>query len=208
MDSTTDTRRPRLLKARVRHTRWMAIGLTGVIVLSHPMWNTEGWTHEIVEWIGYAALILCVLGRAWCSIYIGGRKTDELVSEGPYSLVRNPLYVFSFIGVTGIGILTGMITIMIVLIALFAVYYRAVVHREEAVLEENFGGRYRAYRARVPGWIPRFALWRAGPDITVNPRFLLYTMRDSAWFFIAFPALELVEFFQQSGVIPIVLRLP
>lgn len=208
MVSSTDTRQPGLLKGRVRHTRWMAVGLTVVLVLSHPIWNDEGWTHENVEWIGYAALILCVLGRAWCSIYIGGRKTDELVSGGPYSVVRNPLYVFSFIGVTGIGLLTGMVTIMIVLIALFAVYYRAVVHREEAVLREKFGGRYLAYRARVPRWIPRFSLWRDWPDITVKPRFLLYTLRDSAWFFIAFPALELVEFFQQSGVLPVVFRLP
>lgn len=64
-----------------------------------------------VEHLGLIAIMVCVLGRAWCSLYIGGRKKQEIVTCGPYSLCRNPLYVFSFIGAFGIGAQTGSLTV-------------------------------------------------------------------------------------------------
>ena len=38
-----------------------------------------------VEHLGLIAIMVCVLGRAWCSLYIGGRKKQEIVTSGPYS---------------------------------------------------------------------------------------------------------------------------
>jgi protein-S-isoprenylcysteine O-methyltransferase Ste14 len=35
--------------------------------------------------------------RLWSTLYIGGRKRVVLVSDGPYSLCRNPLYVGTFL---------------------------------------------------------------------------------------------------------------
>ncbi len=45
---------------------------------------------------------------------IGGRKILELVTDGPYSIMRNPLYVFSVIRVAGIGAQAGSVTIALV----------------------------------------------------------------------------------------------
>jgi protein-S-isoprenylcysteine O-methyltransferase Ste14 len=36
--------------------------------------------------------------RLWCSLYISGYKNSQLITSGPYSLCRNPLYFFSFVG--------------------------------------------------------------------------------------------------------------
>jgi hypothetical protein len=149
-----------------------------------------------------------VLGRAWCSAYIGGRKKYELIALGPYSVVRNPLYVFSFIGVAGIGFASGTVTFLVVLTALFAAYYRVVVAREEAFLASGFGEKFASYRARVPRWIPDFSLWQDAEEIAVKPRFLLITLRDSAIFLLAFPLLELVEYAHGAGLLPVLLRLP
>ena len=45
----------------------------------------EDGLHEYVEKFGIAAILLAILGRMWCTLYIGGRKSAEVVRNGPYS---------------------------------------------------------------------------------------------------------------------------
>ena len=61
----------------------------------------------MIEWFGIFAIILCIFGRTWTSLYIGGRKNRALLTKGPYSVVRNPLYVFSILGAAGAGAQLG-----------------------------------------------------------------------------------------------------
>ena len=44
--------------------------------------------HEYVEWIGGALILIAILGRTWCTLYIGGRKSAEVVTRRP--LFRDP----------------------------------------------------------------------------------------------------------------------
>lgn len=39
--------------------------------------------HKAIEWIGVVLIFICIFGRSWCSLYIGGRKKTELVTRGP-----------------------------------------------------------------------------------------------------------------------------
>ena len=39
----------------------------------------------MIEWAGIVLIVACILGRTWASLYIGGRKIDALVMDGPYS---------------------------------------------------------------------------------------------------------------------------
>lgn len=197
-----------LLKARIRHSRMAGGLLLLAMILSLPAWRSEGLLHEALDWAGYAAVIACVLGRSWCAAYIGGRKNEELVTVGPFSVVRNPLYAFTFLGALGIGLCTATLTFTLLLPVAFALYYRVVVRREEAFLDAAFGDDYRRYAARVPRWIPEPRLWRDRAEVRVRPHFLLHTIRDSAAFFIAPPVLELVETLHDTGALPWLVRLP
>jgi len=76
------------------------LGLTGLTLVSQSTTGLESQMHEGVEAVGLAAIVFAIVGRAWCSLYIGGRKKAEIVSRGPYSITRNPLYVFSFFGMS------------------------------------------------------------------------------------------------------------
>lgn len=205
---TTNTAPPPLIKARMRHTRLLMLMLFPIVVFSIGMVNHESFTHEVMDWGGYVLIIVCVLGRAYCSVFIGGRKNDDLVTEGPFSVVRNPLYVFSFIGVVGIGLQSGMFTLLALLVLVFMTYYPRVIRQEEAFLMNRFGSDYQRYMAHVPRWWPRLSLWREPGEIPTRPRFIRETMMDASLFFLALPCFELLEALHENGMLPHYLLLP
>ncbi|MCB0335978.1 MAG: isoprenylcysteine carboxylmethyltransferase family protein, partial [Bdellovibrionales bacterium] len=90
------------------------------------------------------------LGRLWCTVYIAGNKTGVLVTEGPFSLCRNPLYFFSLLGAVGVGLATETITIPILILVLFAFWYPLVIKDEEERLREVHGAAYGKYCEKVP----------------------------------------------------------
>lgn len=166
------------------------------------------WLHDGVETVGIAMIVICVVGRAWCSLYIGGRKKAEIVTGGPYSLCRNPLYLFSFIGAFGMGAQTGSIVIAVLFVVIaFAVFY-VTVRQEEVWLTTTFGDEYRAYCARTPRFWPRFSKWRDTDTIEVLPVFFLTTLRDGLAFFLAIPIFEALEQAQAVGWVRVLFSMP
>jgi protein-S-isoprenylcysteine O-methyltransferase Ste14 len=135
---------------------------------------------------GFVAVLIAMLGRLWCALYIAGRKNAELCQDGPYSLVRNPLYVFSFLGAVGIALAGARTGFAPIVAALFLVYYHFVVRAEERQLAELFPGTYAAYCARVPRGLPRLNGYRSRTLLTLDPRFVTRAAREVVWFPIAF----------------------
>ncbi len=74
-----------------------------VIALIFVRSQSTGSLHEYIEAFGISLIVAAIIGRMWCTLYIGGRKSAEIVQSGPYSVTRNPLYVFSSIGAVGIA---------------------------------------------------------------------------------------------------------
>lgn len=164
--------------------------------------------HEGVEWTGIILILLCMLGRAWCTLYIGGRKNDMLVTDGPYSICRNPLYTFSIIGAVGVGAQFGSVTSAFIA-GLFAyIVFSWTAAREEAALLATFGERYHAYTAQVPRFFPRFRLWTSPDSIVVQPRKMLLTLADAAVFFVAIPVVETFEYLHDAGYLTTYFTLP
>lgn len=188
----------------------LAACLVGVVVLA-ALTRTIGGESDLHEWmeaIGLAFIGVCVVGRAWCSLYIGGRKKAEIVDRGPYSISRNPLYVFSFIGAFGIGAQTGSVTLacLFTLIA-YGVFY-VTVRREEDWLSATFGEPYRAYCARTPRFLPDFRQWRDQDTLEIRPIFFLTTLRDGLVFFMAIPIFEALEHAQDVGWVRVLYSVP
>ena len=161
-----------------------------------------------VEHLGLIAIMVCVLGRAWCSLYIGGRKKQEIVTCGPYSLCRNPLYVFSFIGAFGIGAQTGSLTVGATFAVACWIVFRIVASREEGFLTSAFGDTYRSYVVRTPRFVPNLRLWRDEAELSVRPAFFLRTVRDGLVFLLALPVFEGLEHLQNLGWLDALIALP
>ena len=91
-------------KFRIQLTQIFVIILMGTITVSSSAWEIKTpFFSTILFFIGIILVGIASFGRLWCSLYIAGYKTDNLVTEGPYSMCRNPLYFFSFIGALGVG---------------------------------------------------------------------------------------------------------
>jgi protein-S-isoprenylcysteine O-methyltransferase Ste14 len=200
-----DLRRVQLIRKGV-----LLISILGVIAFAAVTRSIGGDTllHEGLEAVGLALIGICIIGRAWCSLYIGGRKKAEIVDRGPYSITRNPLYVFSFMGAFGMGALTGSATIAMMFLLIAVAVFAATVRREEAWLSSTFGEVYTAYVARTPRFWPNLSLWRDGDTLEIRPAFFVRTLRDGAVMVLAYPLFESMEYFQDIGWIKIIMSLP
>jgi protein-S-isoprenylcysteine O-methyltransferase Ste14 len=77
----------------------------------------------------------------------------RIVSEGPYRLIRNPMYLGHLIFFAGLALALHS-WIGAALLAYHAVWFDRRVREDESHLEQLFGEAYRAYRARSRRWIP------------------------------------------------------
>jgi protein-S-isoprenylcysteine O-methyltransferase Ste14 len=196
-----------LLKARVRHTRIFLALLVPLVAVTSPSWPESSLPHEAMEWAGHLLVPAGVLIRVFASLYIGGRKNDELITDGPFSIVRNPLYVGSFGATTGLALLTGSLVMTALLALSFAAYYSATIAREEVFLHRKFGVRYRRYARRVPRWIPSPGLWESPEELAAKPRFVLRTILDGSLFLLCIPILESLCELRSAGAVPTLLTL-
>lgn len=199
---------PAMHKSRIKETRVVAILFAGALLVTQSMWGTDGLLPQALRWAGYFLIILCVLGRTWSAAYIGGHKARIIVDLGPYSTTRNPLYVFSFLGAIGIGFCTGMVTPALVIGAIYVVYYRMIVAREEEHLSARHGEIYRDYVARVPRWIPDATLWQEADAPMGYPRNVYLAARDASVFFLSWPMFAFIGWLQNMEILPVLLRLP
>lgn len=183
------------------------IGVVGLAFVTRSMGGADA-LHEGIEAFGLGLIIVCIVGRAWCSLYIGGRKKTEIVDRGPYSISRNPLYVFSFMGAFGVGAQTGSVTLATIFLLLTVAVFYATVKREEAWLSGAFGWTYLDYCERTPRFGPDFSKWRDADSLEVRPQFFLTTLRDGLVFLLAVPLFESVEKLQDLGWLSALVRLP
>jgi len=196
----------------VQKIRKVAVGLSllvliGLALVSQSFGGSDGRWHEAVEATGLAAILVAIVGRAWCSLYVGGRKKAEIVARGPYSITRNPLYLFSFVAAFGMGAQSGTLTIALLFVIAAILVFSLTVQREERFLRAQFGAVYAAYVARIPRFWPRFSLWQDEAELTIRPSFFAVTIRDGLTFFLAIPLFELIDAGQQGGTFSVLAHL-
>ena len=93
---------------------------------------------------------LILMWRGWKLIH-GAR--GELVTSGPYRLVRHPQYSAFFLMTMGFLIQWPTLITVVMWPILMFVYYRLAL-REERDMAAAFGDRYHEYAARTPRFMP------------------------------------------------------
>ncbi|NTU60700.1 MAG: isoprenylcysteine carboxylmethyltransferase family protein, partial [Deltaproteobacteria bacterium] len=93
--------------------------------------------------LGFLPAVLGEAIRTWSSGVIV--KNKALATEGPYSLVRNPLYVGNFLIGLGGAIMSGRVFLVALFLALFIPVYRGLVASEEKYLLGRYGETFEEY---------------------------------------------------------------
>jgi protein-S-isoprenylcysteine O-methyltransferase Ste14 len=198
---------------QVQAVRKVVIGFALVIgiflfAVTNSRYPSGGTVHEMIEWAGIVFIVICILGRTWTSLYIGGRKIEQLVMIGPYSITRNPLYFFSVIGAAGFGAQLGSIAVAITFAVLTWLVFHVVIIQEERVLADRFGAVFADYQKAVPRFFPNVKLWHDEPTLVIRPPRVLRTFVDASVFLLSVPIAEIFEWLQDSGALPVLLVLP
>lgn len=184
---------------------WSRVGIAVLllfVLLSAPPKILSGWGAELSELLGYALLVVAALWRIWCLVFIGGTKNGQLAATGPYSVVRNPLYLGSFLGWVGFGFAVEQPWLGALIALIFCALYPAVVTKEETRLAAEFGERYRAYASAVPRWVPDWSLYREPETVVASPRHIRKGILDAMWFLWAFAFWEFVEQLHTRQLLP------
>jgi protein-S-isoprenylcysteine O-methyltransferase Ste14 len=111
-------------------------------------------TSILFSCIGFALVVLGGFGRIWSSLYLEGFKTKKLIKDGPYSMVRNPLYFFSLTILLGICFAIKSIPISIALLLVFVLFHVPTIINEEKVLLSTHDKSYKAYYESTPRLLP------------------------------------------------------
>jgi len=197
-----------LLGTRIFMTQMVAVVAAALLALATPVWEDGGFTAMLLEFAGLVLVVAGALGRLWASMYIAGYKGDKIITQGPYSMVRHPLYFFSLIGVTGIGLVAKSLVVLALLLVAFHLYYPFVVRREENDLSARHGEAYDRYARTVPRFFPRPSLFNEPETYPVNAGKYRRCFVDASFFILVVGVLRLLEGLHSSGVLPDLLRIP
>ncbi len=152
--------------------------------------------------LGYALTGVGVIGRVWCLSYIAGHKTAELVTDGPYSLCRNPLYFFSLLGAVGVGLGSSTLTFPLLVMVGFGAYYPGVLKSEAGRLSEIHGDAYQAYRQTTPALLPSLKHFHESSEQLIQCRAFRRGLFDTIWFFAALALMHVFAEWHHSGLLP------
>jgi len=184
-----------------RHRRlisWLVTVPMLVILFRSPINEGSPWS-PVMEYGGFAMLIVAAVGRIWTSLFICGRKDTELVTDGPFSLCRNPLYLFSFVGAVGLMLAAENFWLAALMIPVFWGYYHFVIRGEERRLAAIFGPSYEAYKKETPRVFPRFSNYRSRGSVEIKLPVMNRAILDASLFLVLIVLIELLEEFKLGG---------
>lgn len=108
-----------------------------------------------IPWALYLTTVIVVIGigiRMWASGFI--IKNKELATNGPYALVRHPLYVGNILVVFAFAGASGLWWTFLVTIAFLAFYYPPAIEYEDRKLSAIFGESWKEFAEHTPALLP------------------------------------------------------
>lgn len=114
--------------------------------------------------VASAGALVRVFTSGFAALGTSGRakvaaEASELNTTGPYSLVRNPLYLGRILNFTGLAMLSGSWVFGVIVFLLAILVYERISVYEEEFLRGKFGAAHTAWAKDVPALFPRLSGW-------------------------------------------------
>jgi len=157
---------------------------------------------------GSLLVLLGVTMRTWAVLYLGCREAKGLVTLGPYSLCRNPLYLGTFLILVGSALcFRNVVMAAFAFVAVLPIHVAAILS-EERRLTKLYGAAYEAYRRATPRFLPNPWRYRSSSEVVLPTRAIRRAAVDGVGFLLIPAFARLVELLQQAGVLPVIWHLP
>jgi protein-S-isoprenylcysteine O-methyltransferase Ste14 len=147
-----------------RQRSWLPVPAALVLVVLHQGETRATWP----LFVGPSLVVTGQTLRLWAVRHIGiisrtrTTRFGPFVTDGPYAVLRNPLYVGNWLLWTGFAVWSGLLWMLPIAWGIFVLQYGAITRWEEERLRLHFGSAYDTYAGNVPRWRPRWmALHRA-----------------------------------------------
>jgi protein-S-isoprenylcysteine O-methyltransferase Ste14 len=196
------------MRKRIVVAKLLFLPVIGMALISHHVYQDGSFVDLSLEITGLALIVACAMGRVWTAAYISGNKNTDLVVDGPYSIVRNPLYFFSLLGFVGMGLAFESVALALMLAILFFATHLPAIASEEQKLRDIFGQQYDDYVWSVPRLIPRS--WRPSNPGVVKFKSSMYSraVLDCSLIMCVFMIGHTIEWAHLNQLLPVVFRLP
>lgn len=189
-------------KIRIAVLRLFFVLAIPLILFTRSAWMGDKLLFEVLEQLGVLMVITAVLGRFWAILYIGAVKNKTVMQDGPYSICRHPLYLFSTIGVIGFGLMLGSFVLTLILGGGAFLILSRTAAREEGFLRTEFGQAYADYAAQVPRIWPKLSQFRTEPTVTSSLTAVRTNLFDALVFLAFIPMAEVIEGLKEMALWP------
>lgn len=193
--------------SNLKHSFWfqwravisaISLGLAlGITIFSPPVVLEGSWLDLGFDFLAWSLFLIAIGIRLWSTMYIGGKKSHGVISQGPYSICRNPLYWGTFFICLSQSLFLHSFTFLLGIVAPVAIYMFRVVPAEEHHLLSKFPLEYGAYRDKVSAWWPSFAHFVSGSQVAVDMRGMGTELRRiTSWVWLPF-LMEAINLFRE-----------
>jgi protein-S-isoprenylcysteine O-methyltransferase Ste14 len=145
----------------------LACAFVGTL-FTRPLFARGSSIDTVVFVLAWPVFIVGGFMRLWGTLYVGGRKDKRLVTDGPYSICRNPLYVGSLLLGISLAMFLKSGLFLVAIVAVSTAYAAYLVPHEEQRLLRRFGRPYEDYRRQTPRFIPRLGRFHSPSVIRVS----------------------------------------
>jgi protein-S-isoprenylcysteine O-methyltransferase Ste14 len=173
-----------------------AVGFMALWFFTAPGFPVSEQFADFLRHMGGVLVALGVVGRMYSSLTIAANKNEKLVMTEMYSVVRNPLYFFSFFIVIGAGLLTTRLDLTLYLAAVYMICFYPMILNEERYLKQKFKANYTNYMKNTPRIIPDFSKWKAREKMEINMRLVTRTTRDAGLALLIIPVVATIQYLQ------------
>ena len=171
----------KIATAAVGSLAWLLVApgtVCGLVPWLITQWERPDQPRVLVDGLGLALVLIgaAVLLHAFVAFAWKGRgtpappaPTEQLVVQGAYRHVRNPMYVAVVAVVLGQVLLFtswGLFAYLVVITIAMDAFVRTY---EEPTLRDTYGVAYDEFRAAVPRWLPRLTPWKGAATDGIRP---------------------------------------